>query len=363
MEERHDGQQSDWLDADRIISYQDLKVSAKQHLLDAYSHINVLPCENNILLYNVHGKDNTNRGVSIQMTMRILPDMTVRVFQRDEILPNSELKWALSHPNGILLFWSQLDNLLTRYGGNTTDINNASRIKMISKSIKQIDVDTVEQQQSLQFLAEQLALVYAAPKGRRYSTDMLILAFTWYHKSPACYHIIQRHLILPSVRLLRDVASYLNIGHTNTSFRYLCNKVKYLDSTELLVTLRLDEIHIKPKISYDSGQLYGNASNRDQQQANRIQTFMIASILSPNKDVVSLVPVQKMTAHDLYTITLEVIKNVVTAGYRIVAIISNNNIINRKMFIELSGSDSLVPYIVNPVNQVDRIFYLIQFTC
>ena len=51
-------------------------------------------------------------------------------------------------------------------------------------------------------------------------------------------------------------------------------------------------------------------------------------------------------------------KNVVTAGDRIVAIISDNNIINRKMFIELSGSDSLVPYIVNPVNQIDRIYLL-----
>ena len=88
------------------------------------------------------------------------------------------------------------------------------------------------------------------------------------------------------------------------------------------------------------------------------QTFMISSILSPKKDVVSLVPVQKMTAHDLYTITLEVIMNVVTAGYRIVAIISDNNIINRKMFIELSGSGSLVPYIVNLVNTFDRIYLL-----
>ena len=95
---------------------------------------------------------------------------------------------------------------------------------MISKSIQQIDADTVEQHQILQFLAEQLALVYAVPKCRKYSTDILILAFTWYHKSTAC--IIQRHLILPSVRLLRDVASYLNIRNTNMSFRYLCNKVK-----------------------------------------------------------------------------------------------------------------------------------------
>ena len=151
------------------------------------------------------------------------------------------------------------------------------------------------------------------------------------------------------MRLIRDVASYLNIRHTNTSFWYLCNKVKYLDSTKLHVTLQLDEIHIKPKISYDSGQLYGNASNRDQQQANRIQKFMIENDI----------------ARSIYY-NFGSDKNV-TAGYRIVAIISDNNIINRKMFIKLSGSDSLVPYIVNPVNQIDRIYrlfvYLIQFTC
>ena len=109
--------------------------------------------------------------------MRILPDMTVRVFLR-ELLPNSELNWVLSHTKGFRLFLSQLDNLLTRYGGNTTYINNASSIKMISKSIQQIHADTVEQQQILQFLAEQLAFVYVAPKGRIYSTDLLILAFT-----------------------------------------------------------------------------------------------------------------------------------------------------------------------------------------
>ena len=89
-----------------------------------------------------------------------------------------------------------------------------------------------------------------------------------------------------------------------------------------------------------------------------IQILIIESVLSPNNDVVSLVPVQKMTAHDLYTITQEVIKNVVTLCYRSVAIISDNNIINRKMFIELSGSDSLMPNIVNPVYKIDRIYLL-----
>ena len=42
----------------------------------------------------------------------------------------------------------------------------------------------------------------------------------------------------------------------------------------------------------------------------------------------------------------------------ILTMISDNNIINRNMFIELSGSDSLMPYIVNPVNKIDRIYLL-----
>ena len=53
-------------------------------------------------------------------------------------------------------------------------------------------------------------------------------------------------------------------------------------------------------------------------------------------------PVQKEAEHDLCTITQEVIKNVVTASYRIVASISYNNVINRKIFIELSVGDGLI---------------------
>ena len=228
----------------------------------------------------------------------------------------------------------------------------------MSESIQQIGAENDQQQHTLKFIAEQLSLTFTAPNGRRYTTDMLILAFTWFHKSSACYQIIQRHLALPSVRMLRDVASYLNVGANNTTFKYLRNKVNYLNPTELLVTLQLDEIHVKPKVSYQSGQLYGNASNRDQKQANRIQVFMISSVLSSNKDVVSLVPVQKMTAQDLCSMTQEVIKTVTAAGYNIVAILSDNNVINRKMFMELSGTKTLVPFILNPVNKIDRIYLL-----
>ena len=85
---------------------------------------------------------------------------------------------------------------------------------------------------------------------------------------------------------------------------------------------------------------------------------MISSVLSSNKDVGSLVPVQKMTTHDLTVMTQEVIQNVTRAGYRIVSVISDNNVVNRKLFMELSGTDRLVPYIQNPINVEERIYIL-----
>ena len=114
-------------------------------------------------------------------------------------------------------------------------------------------------------------------------------------------------------------------GVSISSYNYLSNKVQYLKPSELLVILQLDEIHIKSKLTYKCGKRIGNAGNNAQHQANIIQCFMILSVLSSNKDVIFLVPVQKMTTHDLPVMTQEVIQNVTQAGYRIVNEISDNN--------------------------------------
>ena len=85
---------------------------------------------------------------------------------------------------------------------------------------------------------------------------------------------------------------------------------------------------------------------------------MISSIKSKNKDVISLTPVQNMVAADLHQLILQVINNVTKAGFRIISLISDNNIINRNSFKLLSGTDVLKPYIINPVNKEDTIYIL-----
>ena len=324
---RHNELQSEWQNKDLISSYDVLKSSIVEHLRVIQATTNVKLCEDHVVVYNLNKVDDKEHSAHISLTIRILQDMSIRVFVHSERLPDGDLKWALTHTNGLLQFWSQLDNIITRYSGCVPEqLGRDTRIYMIAESIENISSDTDDPMtHTLLFLADQLRLVFAKPKGRRYTTDMIIRAFTWYQKS---------------------------------SYNYLSNKVQYLKPSELLVILQLDEIHIKPKLTYKCGKLIGNAGNNAQHQANRIQCFMISSVLSSNKDVVSLVPVQKMTTHDLTVMTQEVIQNVTRAGYRIVSVISDNNVVNRKMFMELSGTGRLVPYIQNPINVDERIYIL-----
>ena len=84
---------------------------------------------------------------------------------------------------------------------------------------------------------------------------------------------------------------------------------------------------------------------------------MISSITSKNKDVISLTPVQNMSSVELSRLMLQV-TNVTNSGFRIVSIISDNNVVNRNSVMLISGSDTLRPYIMNPEKPSKKIFIL-----
>ena len=70
--------------------------------------------------------------------------------------------------------------------------------------------------------------------------------------------------------------------------------------------------------------------------------------MSKNKDIVSLVPVAKMTGDYLFELITKVIINVTNAGFTVNSVISDNNVINRKAFMLLSKTNSLQSYFLNP---------------
>ena len=170
-------------------------------------------------MYKLGHSEDKDRSVAVAVTIRLLDDMTVSVFIRDGRLPNSELNWALSHTGGKLQLWSQLDNILARYViGEVASISCLSRSKMIASTLEELECTTEKQRHTISFLAEQLKLAFALPKGRRYSLDMLICAFTLCHKSPACYLQILKLLCLDVIE------RYITTNDGFIAIYYVCEE-------------------------------------------------------------------------------------------------------------------------------------------
>ena len=165
---RHNELQSEWQNKDLISSYDVLKSSIVEHLRVIQATTNVKLCEDHVVVYHLNKVDDKEHfaHIPLSLTIRILQDMSVRVFVHSERLPDSDLKWALSHTNGLLHFWSQLDNIITRYSGCVPEqLDRDIRIYMIAESIEHIISDTEDPMtHTLLFLADQLRLVFAKPK-------------------------------------------------------------------------------------------------------------------------------------------------------------------------------------------------------
>ena len=181
-------------------------------------------------MYGMQHTEDKYSAVIVTFVLRVIDDLTVYVFINWDKLPDSEFSWALSHSNGKLKYWSQLDNILSIYFTGVTYLSGVMTSNMISKSIQQIETSTEVQQHTLIFLSEPLTHL----KGKLYSIDMLICAFDWYHKSPACYLQIKKLLCLQSVCLLRSLSSSLDVGEWNASIKYLIRKVQCLEHMSVL---------------------------------------------------------------------------------------------------------------------------------
>ncbi|GFU08716.1 transposable element P transposase [Trichonephila clavipes] len=86
---------------------------------------------------------------------------------------------------------------------------------------------------------------------------------------------------------------------------YLRGRCKVLKDDEKQVILQIDEIFIKSAITYKCNKIIGFTEKGE--AATMIQCFLYSSLLSKNKEIVSLNPVKNMNAEDLYSMTLEIL--------------------------------------------------------
>ena len=197
------------------------------------------------------------------------------------------------------------------------------------------------------------------PQNRRYSPELIMLAFSIFVKSRSAYQALSKFFYLPTTRSLQNYSSSLSLSVKNDScnFDYLKGQISLLKEHEKLITLKIDEIQIKPTLELRGGIVEGYSSNRPDELACHVQAFMINSLLCSYKEMIKLIPVSRNTTESLYNNLLQVLDLIENIGFKVVCITSDNNRINRNCFDKLRESPSST-FFMSRVHQNSCIFLL-----
>jgi hypothetical protein len=307
---------------------------------------------------------------SVVASFKMTTDMHVLIYDNERQRDNSELTYLFGDVCK-LSRWSQLPAICTHLKNAVSSpkvLTFHERAEMVVNNLKELirSNDSDENSRiisSLKFQLEQIQLLLAAQK--RYTPDCLLFAFYVFFLSPATYNYLRETFFtLPHPSYLRVLSSCFSSSQMMiddvSHLAYLKQKCSLLTEDERLCVLMLDEIYVSPKVSYKGGSLNGFAENdsSDLVKATTVQAFMISSVLSKHKDVAALVPVTNMDATFLHSCTMKVLELTEKAGFRIVALISDNNRVNRNMFEKLCGG-KLASCIPHPLGTSRPLFFFV----
>jgi hypothetical protein len=165
-----------------------------------------------------------------------------------------------------------------------------------------------------------------------FDSEIMVISSMILFISPHAYKLLRSFgiIVLTHPNTLKNMCSNVNVDPKSSHFlSYIKEKRNSLQSHECYVTLMVDESHIKPYMDYKGGNLVGSAYD-SQNLATTAHVFMIQSLLSSFKDVVHILPVNRMDAHKLFKILEIVILGLQSCGFEVVAIVTDNNKISNK---------------------------------
>ena len=144
----------------------------------------------------------------------------------------------------------------------------------------------------IQFLLEQLKLVAVDKGARRYSSDLITIAFLWKLTSTSLYTKLSNFFVLPSIRRLQQLSCSDHVETNVIDIQYLKQRTATFTEGEKAVTLLFDKLYTAQSVEYQNGTFVG--LTEDGERARTVLTFMVQSVCKSYKDVVCLVPVEKL---------------------------------------------------------------------
>ena len=197
------------------------------------------------------------------------------------------------------------------------------------------------------FIIEQLNLLQVSEHGRRYSTATIISSYMWQLTSTALYKKLQEFFILPSINRLRQLSVGTTVETGEITLNYLHQRTVNLTSEQKIVTLLVDEVYTAQRVEYSNGSFVGLTA--DGAPAKTALTFMVNSTCSNYKDVVCIIPVNKLNTKILCS-WFKRVMFALDKFFLVIAVSVDNHICNRCVFVSY--------FFGNFLNFINIILYL-----
>ena len=119
----------------------------------------------------------------------------------------------------------------------------------------------------------------------------------------------------------------------------------------------MDEIHVKPDISYKGGKIIGsNIFPEDPTQT--VFAIMVSSIQKRWSCIVRLLPCASLSAEKIFTTVKSCIRDVEDCGLTVQIISTDDYSLNVKLFKLFSLGGGLEPRIPHPCDEKESFFYI-----
>ena len=151
---------------------------------------------------------------SIHGTIAVNRSLEVKVCYKQQMVPPSSYDHIMTSDKVTLL--SEITNLLAFTKNLETSkgtMEETFKLKFLQLVNEQLEIAANDQQHRLlKFILEQVNLLFQSKRRRRYSIQLLMMAFIIYATSPRAYErlVEEQVLILPSVKTLKNIPMKLD---------------------------------------------------------------------------------------------------------------------------------------------------------